>query len=171
VIAITETPLTSALKRTLYRWGPDIFGVADMDTSGLTWRSYATGFLLTVDGAPASYFRALTHVCDVDGRPVTVGGLGGLVTLPEYQRRGYGSRLVRAVLVALRDRWHVDAALAFCLDTRLAFYRSLGAEVIPGRVTILATDGPRQAPFHTLWWPFRAGLWPVTTVNLRSPLW
>ena len=171
MITITETSLTAAHKRILYRWGTDIFGVAELDTTGLQWRTFDTGFLLTVDGAPASYFRALRAICDVDGQPVKVGGLGGLVTVPAHQRKGYGSRVVQASLAALRDRWQVEAALAFCLDPLLAFYRRLGALVIPGPVIIEAQNGPRPAPFHALWWPFRADLWPVKTVNLRGPLW
>lgn len=171
MIAITETPLTAALKRTLYRWGQDIFGVADVDTTGLQWRSFDTGFLLTVDDVPVSYFRALRHVCHVDGQAVEVGGLGGLVTVPEYQRHGHGARLVRATLEALRDRWHVEAALAFCMDLRLAWYQRLGAELIPCPVLVETRTGTRPAPFHAILWPFRTGLWPVASVDLRSPLW
>jgi GNAT superfamily N-acetyltransferase len=171
VITITETPLTAAQKRTLYRWGQDIFQVRGVDTTSLTWRTFPTGFLLTVDGAPVSYFRALRHVCRVDGREVSIGGLGGLVTVPTHQRRGYGARLVTAALDALRDRWKVEAALAFCLDHTLDFYRRLGALVIPGPVLVETTTGTRPAPFHALWWPFQPALWPITTVELRSPLW
>lgn len=171
MIAITETRLTAAQKRTLYHWGEDIFGVSGIDTAGLRWREFLTGFLLTVDGQPTSYFRALSQVCCVNGAPVLVGGLGGLVTLPSAQRRGYGSRLVKAALTALRDHWHVEAALAFCLDPLLAFYRRLGALVIPCPVIVESETGPRAAPFHALWWPFRNDLWPVTTFDLRSPLW
>lgn len=168
---IIETPLTADLKRTLYRWSPDIFGVAGLDVSDLQWRTFSTGFLLTVDGDPVSYFRALRHVCRVDGKPVYVGGLGGLVTLPLYQRHGYGAELVRGVLAALRDRWRVEAALAFCLDPLLAWYRKLGAYLVHGPVIVNTRSGPKPAPFNTLWWPFRPALWPVTTIHLDSALW
>lgn len=171
MITITETPLTAALKRTLYRWGPDIFGVAGIDTTGLRWRTFSTGFLLSVNGAPASYFRALRHVCRVNEDAVEVGGLGGLVTVPAYQRRGYGARLVAATLSAVRDEWRVSAALAFCLDPLLGFYRRLDARVIEGPVLVETATGTRPAPFHALWWPFRPNLWPVTSVDLMSPLW
>lgn len=171
MIAITETRLTAAQKRNLYHWGSDIFGVSGIDTTGLLWREFSTGFLLSVDGEPTSYFRALSHVCHVNGVPVLVGGMGGLVTVPAAQRRGYGARLVHATLTALREQWHVAAALAFCLDPLLTFYRRLGAEVLSCPVTIESETGPRVAPFNALWWPFRSDLWPVTTFDLRSPLW
>lgn len=171
MITITETPLTAVLKRTLYRWGDDIFGVGSMDLTAWQWRTFDTGFLLTVNGEPASYFRALRQVCVVNGRDVEVGGLGGLVTVPVHQRQGYGARLVTATLAALRDEWKVQAALAFCLDHLLAFYRRLGAHVIPGPVLVETATGTRPAPFHALWWPFQPDLWPVDTVDLRSPLW
>lgn len=171
MIAITQTRLTAAQKRTLYHWGKDIFSVGGLDLTAWQWREFPTGFLLTVNGLPASYFRALRHVCLVNGREVEIGGLGGLVTVPTFQRRGYGARLVAAALAALRDEWRVQAALAFCLDHLLSFYRRLGAHVIPGPVLVETADGHRPAPFHALWWPFRPDLWPIDTVNLRSPLW
>src|SRR5262245_22785298 len=96
-IAITEEPLTASMRRTLYGWSDDVYGLGEFDKSDWQWRTFPTGFLLTVDGEPASYFRALRHTCRVDGRSVDIGGIGGLVTRPEYQRRGYGSRLVMAV--------------------------------------------------------------------------
>lgn len=172
MIAITETPLTKALKQTLYGWGEDIFRMRSVDVSGLCWRSYETGFLLTDNERPVSYFRALRHVCEMDGRDVVVGGLGGMVTIGTQQRKGYGSRLVEATIAALRDAWCVEAALAFCMDHTLAFYQRCQARVIRGRVMVLNAHGQEiAAPFHTLCWPFRPDLWPVETVQLRSPLW
>lgn len=171
MIAITETPLTSELKRTLYHWGPDIFGVGALDLSDLQWRTFQTGFLLTVNGEPASYFRALRHTCLVGGQPIAIGGLGGLVTVPAHQRQGHGSSVVLAALKALRQEWRVDAALAFCLDSLLPFYRRLGAIVLPGPVMVHTRTKRAPAPFNALWWPFRPGMASVTSLDLESPLW
>jgi GNAT superfamily N-acetyltransferase len=171
MITIAETPMTSALKRTLYRWGPDIFRVGHLDLSDLQWCTFPTGFLLSVDGEPVSYFRALRHACQIDGRQVVIGGLGGLVTAPAYQRQGYGARVATAALNALRDDWRVDAALAFCLDHLLSFYGRLGACVLPGPVMVQTRTRTAPAPFNALWWPFRPELSTVTGFDLGCPLW
>lgn len=171
MIAITETPLTKALKRTLYHWGPDIFGIDHLDRASLLWRPCETGFLLTVDGQPASYFRALRATCQVDGRTVLIGGLGGLVTVPAHQRQGYGARVTTAAVTALRDVWRVEAALAFCLDHMLLFYRRLGALVVACPVLVQTRRGMEPSPFEAIWWPFRTELVSATTIDLGGPLW
>lgn len=174
MITITETPLTAPMKRTLYRWGSDIFGVGHLDLSDLQWRRFPTGFLLSVDGHPVSYFRALRTTCQVDGRSVAIGGLGGLVTVPSHQRLGYGARVVTASIAALRDQWKVDAALAFCLDSLLPFYLRLSAVVVPGPVMVQTRTGRKPAPFNAIWWPFtHRAIWltPTPTIDLGGPLW
>lgn len=171
MIRITETPLTSAQKRTLYKWGDDIFRVGGLDLSDLQWRTFDTGFLLTVNDVPVSYFRALRHTCEVDGQSIVIGGLGGLVTVQAQQRKGYGSQVTTEALRVMRDEWGVAAALAFCMDHTLAFYRRVGAMVLPGPVLVETRTGRKPQPFHALWWPFRAELASVTTLDLGCPLW
>lgn len=168
---LVETPLTAEQKRVLYHWGPDVFGVAHLDLSDLLWQTFPTGFLFTVKDQPVSYFRALRHTCTIDGRAVEIGGLGGLVTVPEHQHLGYGTRVAKAALKALRTEWCVDAALAFCLDPLVPFYTRLGAIVLPGPVTVQTRSGSAPAAFNALWWPFRSDLAAVTSFDLGGPLW
>jgi hypothetical protein len=77
------TALTNEEKQQLFGWGEDIFGVVPLS---LSWRPKDFHFLWYSDGKPISHVGVLKHVISVDNEPVTVGGIGGVVTVPSAQR-------------------------------------------------------------------------------------
>lgn len=102
-------------------------------------------------------FLAVSLVAEVDGRvvghvafsPVTISdgtrdwyGLGPVSVLPEYQRQGIGTTLVRAGLARLRDLH----ARGCCLVGHPGYYRRFGFENVPG----LVVEGVPQEVFFAL---------------------
>ena len=74
------------------------------------------------------------------GRRVTMGGLSSVAVAPEARGRGYGSQLVTAMTLAMRERGEVISAL-FPGTTQL--YRKLGWE-LAGAYAL------RRIPLHSL---------------------
>jgi putative acetyltransferase len=99
----------------------------------------------------------LSLVAEVDGRvvghiafsPVTISdgcpdwyGLGPVSVLPEYQRRGIGSALIREGLSRLRAL----GAAGCCLVGHPEYYRRFGFENVPG----LVCEGAPEEVFFVL---------------------
>ena len=74
--------LSDSERQKLFDWGDDIFGANNLN---LRWRPKDVHFLMNVDGETVSHVGVLKHDASVGGQPVTVGGLGGVVTIPAFQ--------------------------------------------------------------------------------------
>lgn len=110
-----------------------------------------------VEALRAAKALAASLVAEVDGRvvghvafsPVTISdgtrgwyGLGPVSVLPEYQRQGIGTTLIREGLARLRK---LDAR-GCCLVGHPGYYRRFGFENVPG----LAVEGVPQEVFFAL---------------------
>lgn len=169
-IRVTEGVLDPEDKRLLFEWGQNIFGVED---ALLQWRPKDTHFILEVGGRPASHVGVLKHTVSAGGFPVVVGGVGGVVTVPEMQGRGLARRGMRHAAAFMREELGVEFGLLFCLDRLVGFYESLGWRLVPERVEIEQSSGPIPAPFNMMVLPCGAGEreWPAGEVKLNSLPW
>jgi hypothetical protein len=79
--------LSLSEQQSLFGWSPDPFGVAHL---GLEWRPKEIHLLLKVDGQPVSHVGILRHEVRSGEGIVRLGGLGGVITVPEAHRQGYG---------------------------------------------------------------------------------
>src|SRR5260370_28744789 len=98
--------LTDAEQQKLFGWGEDIFGVGPLT---LHWRTKDVRFVLYDNGEPVSHASILMHSVNVNGQPVSVAGLGGVVTVPGARRKGFARQLVQHAMRFAEDEWKVDA--------------------------------------------------------------
>jgi GNAT superfamily N-acetyltransferase len=127
--------------------------------------------LIYEDGQPASHVGVLRHAVFVAGTPVTVGGVGGVVTAPEAQKKGYAARLMRRAAEFFENEWKVEAGLLFCLPKMIPYYESLGWRKINELVLIEQLDGVIESPIGIMVLPFGDGAWPDGEVELKSFPW
>ncbi|HEX8494568.1 MAG TPA: GNAT family N-acetyltransferase [Pyrinomonadaceae bacterium] len=160
--------MTDEEKEWLFNWGEDIFGVTSYD---LKFRPKDVHFFMDVDGVPLSHTSLLKHEVSVKGQPVKVAGLGGVVTRPEAQGKGYAGRLVRHAAEFFKREWDVEAGLLFCLPRLVSYYESLGWQNIAGPVLIEQPSGRRWSPVPTLILPCHGRAWPTGEVELGSLPW
>jgi GNAT superfamily N-acetyltransferase len=106
--------LTEEEKRQLFGWGENIFGVAALE---LSWRPKDLHFLLYSNGELVSHVGVLKHVLIINGKLITVGGVGGVVTVPKAQKKGFAGRLMRHAAKFFEREWRVDAGLLFSFQT------------------------------------------------------
>jgi GNAT superfamily N-acetyltransferase len=163
----TETLSADDWQR-LYGWGEDIFGANHFN---LTWRPKDLHFLLYNDGELFSHVGVLRHTVFVEDKPVIVGGVGGVATLPDAQKKGYAKMLMRHAAEFFEREWKVDAGLLFCLPLMIAFYESLGWQTVSEPVLIEQPNGAIESPIGIMVLPFNDNVRQNGKVELRSLPW
>lgn len=169
-IDIRRVPaLSESERQRLVGWGSDIFGAEQLQ---LSWRPERDcHFILLVDQQPVSRVGILKHPILVGEQTVLVGGIGGVVTIPQAQGQGYARALLEHVQQFLCDELQVDFGLLFCNDRLVPFYERRGWQRIANPVLIDQPAGRIEAPLHVMVYPCRQSVFPAGTVMLNSLPW
>ncbi|MDR3464357.1 MAG: GNAT family N-acetyltransferase [Xanthobacteraceae bacterium] len=70
----------------------------------------------------------------LNGRPVHIGGIGGVVTRADHRRRGYATVALNAAIATLKHEGSIGFGLLFCAPHNEAFYRARGWHDFAGEV-------------------------------------
>lgn len=81
----------------------------------------------------------------LDGRPVRVGGVGGVKTHPADRGQGHAAAALRRALDFLRDEAGAGFGLLVCEPALVGFYARLGWREFPG--TLLVRQHGATVPF------------------------
>ena len=93
-----------------------------------------------VDGKIVSYVRVSDRPIYIGGSVVRLGGIGMVVTSPEYRRRGYASALLRDAIAYMEEQGY-DLSLLF--TTIQPFYMSFGWASFPQTTFELELHGKK----------------------------
>ncbi|HKV08595.1 MAG TPA: GNAT family N-acetyltransferase [Thermoanaerobaculia bacterium] len=148
--------------------GPDPFG---MQAHPLSWREKDWHFFLDVDGEPVCHVGVLRHDVLVDGASVPVAGLGGVITEPSFQGRGFAQRLLGEATAFMRDELGADFGFLFCLPRLVPFYERLGWRILPRPIRIEQAGGTLESPVEVMVLPLRDRPWPPGKVETQSLPW
>jgi GNAT superfamily N-acetyltransferase len=159
--------LTEGEHEQLFGWDANVFGGAHL---GLTYRPKTTHFLLYADGRLASHVGLLRHVIGADGHDATVVGLGGVVTVPDAQHKGYARALVAHAMTIANDG-RADGGLLFCLPCLVPFYEYAGWQLVDGPVLIEQPQATMLSPLAVMVLPWSERLRGITRIDLRSLPW
>lgn len=159
--------LTDLEKQKLFDWGDDIFGVSSLE---LRWRGKDYHLLMYIDGSPVSHVGILKHSASIGGQSLMVGGVGGVVTVPEEQNRGHARELMQHA-PKLLEEWRVAAGLLFCLKRTVPFYESQGWQLVEQPVLIEQPRCEIISPLEVMVLPFAGHPWPNGNVKLNSFPW
>lgn len=161
--------LSDETRAALFGWGADVFGTAELD---IEWRRSADLHLVGLeDDAPVSHCGLLAHTISIGGAPQRVGGIKGVITLPQARGRGHATRLMRTASEILATEWHVDFALLFCFARLEPFYRRLAWRRLDVPVKIEQRGGSIDAPMSTMILELADRRWPGGEVDVRSLPW
>jgi aminoglycoside 2'-N-acetyltransferase I len=155
-------------RRVLFEWGENIFGVED---TLLRWRPKDWHFFLDVDGRTVNHVGILKHTIRVGERAVVVGGVGGVVTVPEAQGRGYAQKTLQRAVEFMRDELGVEFGFLFCRDQLVPFYARQGWQLVNEPVEIEQDTGNIVSPFNVMVLGCRSDAWPPGAVSLDSRPW
>lgn len=162
------TSLTEAEQKDLFGWGDNIFGV---QAHALQWRHKDLRFVLYDKGQLVSHVAILQHPVSVNGQTIQVAGLGGVVTVPDAQRKGFAPQLVERAMKHAETEWQVEAGLLFCRPQMIQYYAAMGWQSVESQVMIDQPNGKIASPLPVMVLPFRDFAWPAGTIELNSLPW
>ena len=156
----------------LMGWGDNIFGTAHLDIVYRPKDGTERRFVVYVDGdGPLSHAAVLRHTATVNGSIALIGGIGGVVTVPEAQRRGYATLVVGHATDFLQHEWKTDLAMLFCIDRMLNFYEDLGWAKVTCPVLLEQPKGKIPSPFHVMAKYFNLTFQPIQNIDLGCSSW
>ncbi len=116
--------------RAALSWGHVVF--ADSDFRVLVERA---------DQGPVCHVGIYRRRARLDGRAVHVGGIGGVVTRADHQRRGYATVALNAAVATLKHEGSIGFAMLFCEPQTVAFFSARGWHPFAGEVIVEQPGG------------------------------
>ena len=165
---VTKPKLTPEEKTSLFGWGDDLWA---NDKYGLTWVGTDIHVVGSVGGTAVTQAGAYLHTVTHNGSELRLGGLNGVITIPEARGKGYGNRVVSGAEQHIRVEMDADFGMLFCHPELVPFYEPRGWEIIDGPVTNDQPDGPRLTPHIVMVLPFKDATWSDGPFNLSSYPW
>ncbi len=159
--------LSDTERHQLTGWGEDIFL---SEALNLLWRPKEEHLVLYVGDQPVSHCGLIRQNVQVGDFTLSIGGVGGVVTPPSYQGRGYASQIIKEALSIFTSENHA-AAILFCRTALVAFYQQQGWTLLPDPVHVLQAQGSQAFPACTMVYTLNRRIWPAGTVNIDSPPW
>jgi aminoglycoside 2'-N-acetyltransferase I len=114
-------------------WPPDV--VEKLPWAGIVFAQADLRVLVqSEDGDVICHVGIFRREVTWNGRKVRVGGIGGVATREDSQRRGYASIALNAAIQTLKDEGAIDFALLFCEPHHAPFYASRGWKPFDGEI-------------------------------------
>ncbi len=101
----------------------------------LEWAGSQWDIRVVADGGDlVSYTGVLVRSASHDGRPVQIGGIGGVKTHPTARGRGYAAMGMRRAVEFFLNDADVDFALLVCDPSLIEYYSRFGWKEFDGRL-------------------------------------
>ncbi len=142
-------------------------------TSGyqLQWRPTEKHVLILEGGRKACHVGLVKHTVAVEGQPVPVAGIGGVLTRPECRGRGYARIAMMAAEAYALSQIGVDFMLLFCRPMLQGWYEGLGWVKVSGAVWIEQQQGTIVQPLVSMVKRLGPKQWPQGEVRLGCLPW
>jgi hypothetical protein len=127
--------------------------------------------LVNVDDLCVSQVGIVERVARVAGQPVKLGGVGGVATSPQWQRRGLAGTAMGRAAELMRDQLAVDFGLLVCGRDRVPMYNRLGWQAVPGPLIIDQPQGKVTFADVTMVLPCVETVWRPGIIDLCGLPW
>jgi aminoglycoside 2'-N-acetyltransferase I len=107
----------------------------------------------------------------VNQQGIPVGGVGGVATHPDYQRRGLAGHLMERTITFLRDELKYPFGLLVCSDLRIPYYQKFGWQLLDDPMIFDWCGTKRVFTENTMVLPLGDQSWPRGTVDLCGKPW
>jgi GNAT superfamily N-acetyltransferase len=154
------------LRTSLPEWFHREFG-----KSSFIWAApdyYAT---TEVEGELVGRLGIFNREIEVAGMRIWVGGIGGVITKPEWRLRGIAGNLLTRAAEFMRSELGVEFALLLCRREVTPVYAKLGWKRVDGPTVFMQPSGMTAYPRDTMVLRFGKREWPVGTIDLLGLPW
>ena len=135
------------------------------------WAPVDWRVLVWVDGCIASQVEILDRTVTAGARHLRVGGISGVVTLPEYRRRGLSTAALQAASCFLRDALHISFGLLITGEWMIPFYARLGWQPVAGPTVYDQPDCMIVSDGVTMILSLNGDPWPGGPIDLCGLPW
>lgn len=168
-----ETP--AELDTAIKRWYRFVFPQVDENGVADDGTIYSPGryrVLAWHDDVWSGIVEILPREIQVGEQRVDVGGVGGVMVLPEKRGLGLGKALMRRVADVICGELAFDAGLLFCDTHMLPYYAGLGWEQRQAPLTYQQSEETRKLAADTHYMVLLcSGAFPAGDVDVRGTLW
>ena len=160
--------LTESVRAHIDAWLIQQFGEESGDYA---WSDVDWHVLLWMADQMVSHVEIVGRTGTVDGQPVKLGGIGGVVTLPEWRGRGLATAALERAAALMRDELQVAFGLLICGHDMIPFYHRLGWQVVEGPLMFDQPGGKVVFDDVTMVLPCAGENWPEGTIDLCGLPW
>jgi predicted acetyltransferase len=143
----------------------------DPEFNAIEWSAQEWMALGRLDGQLVSQLCLLKREILVGGEKVTVAGIGGVATHPQWQRQGLASQIMRATETFLRDEICVPFGLLVCAEQTQPVYARCGWQTVANALFFVQND--QRLPLYTcvMVLPLSGQPWPSGEIDLCGLPW
>ena len=138
---------------------------------GLVWRPTERHVMVTEDGLEVCHIGLVAHTVEVNGEPVKVAGVGGVITKREYRGRGIALAAMRTAETLAKQELDSEFMFLFCRPGMRGWYETQDWNVIRDTVLVDQPGGTVPAPLLAMVKQLGATDWPSGEVRLNSLPW
>ncbi|MBC7933647.1 MAG: GNAT family N-acetyltransferase [Rubrivivax sp.] len=102
---------------------------------------------------------------------VTVGGIGGVVTVPEAQGRRHVHAAMQRAAEFICEKLRAEFGMLFCLPRLAPFYARQGWQLVEETVEFEQPTGKVVSPFRVMVLPCGERTWPEGPVEVGGLPW
>jgi hypothetical protein len=111
------------------------------------------------------------RIVEVAGARIRVGGIGGVITKPEWRVRGVARNLLTRAAGFMHDEPGVEFAMLLCRREVAPVYAKLGWIHVDGPTVFIQPSGMAPYPRDTMVLRFTERQWPLGTIDMRGLHW
>lgn len=152
----------------LAEWARDIFGDAEL---AYEWAVPDWRLLLWWRRDLVCTLAIVERTVKAGTVPIRVGGIGNVMTPPQWRRRGFARTAVEAAVDFMRDTLKLDAGVLLCSSQLVPYYRSMGWQHIEEPVSFRQPQGQVQWHEEAMILPCRRRDWPDGPIDLCGLPW
>jgi predicted acetyltransferase len=143
----------------------------DPEFASIEWGSPDWMSLGFMNEELVTQFSLLKREILVGGQPVSVAGVGGVATHPQWLRRGLASTLLRAAESFMRDEIRVPFGLLICADETQPVYARCGWRTVAKSLLFVQNNLRRRLETCVMILPLADQPWPGGEIDLCGLPW
>jgi len=139
------------------------------------WAMSSTWYVMgRLGGKLVSHIGIVDRTVRIGGQSLSIAGVGGVATHPQFRRRGFTDVLLHTAVEQMRQRDPQNAydfAMLFCSDHMVHYYTKRGFSQVPNPVHILQSGQWILFEDHRMIMPLSGKPWPEGEVDVNGRSW